>query len=108
MSRQAHLSISPGVFTAMSNMNDNRAYYTFNGDLNQMGQIESFLRERGFPVVKNNVYPGFPQSQLEQYKRALKAVFDARVPGWWNQRERLIEHGICTDEEYRSALDREV
>lgn len=97
-------SVAPGTLAALSNRDDDRAYYTFDGDLGQMGTMETFLRERGFSVVKSGVYPGFPESQEDQYIRALRAIFECRVDGWWGQKQDLIKHGICTQAEYREAL----
>lgn len=100
-----HFSVPSGTVTAMSNRNDNRAYYTFGGDLNQMGLIERYLRSRGFAVVKSGVYPGFPRDAEKEYIRALREVWENRVEGWWSQQERLLQYGICTEDEYKAALD---
>ena len=99
-------SISPGLGTALSNRNDDRAYFTFGGDLNQMGLIERFLRDRDFPVAKCGVYPGFLKADGAEYARALKLIFVARIEGWWNQEHDLIARGICTQEEFDEALGR--
>lgn len=99
-----HFQMAPGTLTALQNMDDNRAYYTFGGDLNQMGLIFRRLADAGFPVVKSNVYPGFPRDQEEEYKRALRFVYEHQVEGWWNQREKLIAYGICTQEEFTATL----
>ena len=96
--------LAPGTLTALSGRTDNRAYYIFDGDLNQMGLIEDALRGAGFPVVKSDVYPGFPENDKETYVRALRFVYERRIEGWWNQREKLIEHGICTEDEFKIAL----
>jgi hypothetical protein len=98
-------SVAPGVFDALSGMNDNRAYYTFGGDLGQMGTIYRRLQEAGFKVVKSNVYPGFPREAEEEYKRALEYVYTYRVDGWWNQHEALLRYEICTEEAFKQALD---
>jgi hypothetical protein len=92
--------------TALSGMDDDRAYYTFSGDLNQMGTIEKALREAGFPVVKNNVYPGFPKNKKAVYIRALKYLWEHRTHGWWNQEEAFVKNGICTQEEFDHAMGR--
>jgi len=83
------------------------AYYCLDGDLCQMGIMESRLRRAGFNVVRSQsgTYPGFRECDLDEYKRALKYLFDRRVPGWWNQ--KLIDHGICTQQEYDAALTAE-
>lgn len=100
-------TIAPGVGTALAGMSDNRAYYIFSGDLNQMGIIERFLRERAYPVVKANVYPGFAKDQEEKFKDALKLIFEFRVEGWWRQELNMVKYGICSQEKFNSALGRE-
>jgi len=97
-------NVAPGTGAALANMNDNRAYYTFGGDLNQMGIIYSTLLEAGFNVVKSNVYPGFPKDKKEEYIRALKYLWDYKVEGWWNQEGKMIENGICTWNKFQAAL----
>lgn len=96
--------VAPGAVTALSNTKDTRAYYTFGGDLGQMGSIELFLKRRGFNVVKTGVYPGFSEDNEEEYIRALRAIFEGQVDGWWNQDHALIKHGICTQEMFDMAL----
>lgn len=98
-------SSAGGLFDALSGMHDNRAYFTFDGDLNQLGTIYRRLHDAGFAVVKSNVYPGFPEDAEDEYRRALDYVYGCRVNGWWNQREALIRYGICTEDEYTAALD---
>jgi hypothetical protein len=102
---ELRFSAAMGLGAALAGMNDSRAYYTFDGDLNQMGQIYAFLLGRGYPVVKSNVYPGFPRDAEETYKRALREVYQSRVEGWWSQRRQLLEYGICTEAEFVAALD---
>ncbi|QQG41855.1 MAG: hypothetical protein HYV90_00885 [Candidatus Woesebacteria bacterium] len=87
-------------------MDDDRAYFLFDGDLDQMGTIYTALREAGFPVVKNNVYPGFARDQKEEYKEALAFVFEHRTNGWWSQEDDLIKYGVCTQPEFDQALGR--
>ena len=59
--------IAPGVPAALTNMDDNRAYYTLDGDLNQMGLMYTELLRAGFQVVKTNVYPGFMKADKDEY-----------------------------------------
>lgn len=84
------------------------AYYILSGDLNQMGTMERVLREAGFNVIRSQsgTYPGFPQDAEEEYKRALKYLFDNRIAGWWNQHD-LTKYGLVTKEEFDEALQRE-
>lgn len=104
----AGFTVAPGTYSAFQDRNDNRAYFTFQGDLNQLGIIYIALLGAGFPVVKSNVYPGFIESQEDEYKLALEHVFTFRIPGWWNQKDALLKYEICTLEEYKAALDAQV
>ena len=78
-------------------------YYTFSGDLRQMSQQDDFLRERGFDVGRINVYPSVKTE--EEFKRALRAIYEARCPGWWHYSSRYIQYGICTAAEFNRAMD---
>lgn len=104
--RRLSFSVTPGVFSALSNRDDSRAYYLLDGDLSQMGIMHDRLLARGYPVVKSDVYPGFRREHLDLYVSALRYLYESRVEGWWNQERKLIEHGICTQEEYDRALGR--
>lgn len=99
---------TPGLRVALVDMHDDRAYFTFDGDLNQLGIIYQRLSEAGFDVVKNDVYPGFPKDQEETYRQGLRFLFDNQVTGWWNQRSALLKYQICTEQEFKLALDRQV
>lgn len=101
-------SIAPGTMTALANRDDNRAYYTLEGDLSQMGRMEQVLRGAGFPVVKWDVYPGFTKENEEQYIEALRYIFQNRIEGWWNQERKLIQYEICTQEQFDRALGRPI
>lgn len=104
MSEQLEWRIAPGTIPALTGRDDDRAYWIFEGDLNQMGIIQEVLKAVGFDIVKNDVYPGFPKDQEEEYKRALRFIWDYKIPGWWNQRRKLIQYEICTEEQYQEAL----
>jgi hypothetical protein len=95
-------TIPQGTANYFANNVSGDAYYIFSGDLNQMGIIEDKLRNAGFNVCRtaSGTYPGFPRNELEEYKRALKYVYDNHIEGWWNQLHYFLEHGICTQEEY--------
>lgn len=86
------------------------AYYTLGGDLNQMGIMEERLRDAGFNVVRSQsgTYPGFLESEKDEYVRALKYLFVYRVAGWWNQREAMIENKVCAPAEFKDALDAQI
>ncbi len=104
--RTANVSVAPGIVAALTNRSDNRAYFTFDGDLNQMGIIYSRLLDAGFPVVKSGVYPGFPRVQEGQYSKALRFLYESKTEGWWNQERNLVQYSICTQEEFDRVLGR--
>ena len=81
--------------------------YTFSidGDLNQMGEQQQFLRHIFIDVQQSGVVPVI---KSEDVKRALTAIFGSRVPGWWHYKSKYIELGICTAEEFKSALEIQV
>ena len=85
---------------------DNPVYYTLDGDLNQMGIMRDTLRNAGFRVAMLNVYPGFRKNNKDGYIRALQFLLDNRIKGWWNQEREMIEHGVCTQEEFDNAIGR--
>lgn len=66
-----------------------------------MSAQERFLRERGFKMGHSDVY-AMVETEEEQ-RRAIEAIWKARVEGWWNH--RLIDLGIATQEEFDQALD---
>lgn len=101
---QPSFTVAAGVGAALAHTGDTRAYYIFSGDLGQMGLIYEALLQAGFEVVKRNVYPGFPEDQVDEFRRALDFVFERRIEGWWNQREALLKYEICTENEYEAAL----
>jgi hypothetical protein len=80
------------------------AYYCLNGDINQMGIKERVLIEAQFPVTrsKSGTYPGFLESDYDQYIAALAYLWGNKIEGWWN--EPLIKHKICSQPEFDAAL----
>lgn len=102
-------SIAPGTLDSLSTAGRHGgAYYLLYGDLSQMGIMKRVLQESGrFPTLTYaDVYPGFAKDDEENYVRALCFLFERRVAGWWNQREKLIRYGICTEDEYKVVRDR--
>lgn len=77
--------------------------FFLDGDLRQMSAQGDYLRNRGFDVAFNNVYPCLHTE--EEFKRALGLFYSCGVEGWWNYREKLINYGICTKEDYTKKLD---
>lgn len=74
------------------------------GDLNQMMEQRLFLQRRGFDVRNADVYPAVA-SEAEA-ARALAAMWQARVDGWWNMEHLFTRHGACTRQEFEEALQR--
>jgi hypothetical protein len=94
-----------GVMGLMSHaINKSRAegFASLNGDLNQMSIQADVLRAQGFTITFNDVYP-IVQTE-DDFKRALKLLWDRQVAGWWHYRERMIEYGICTNETWTNKL----
>jgi len=99
------ITVSPGVLSLLSTArtSDGSVGFLFTGDLNQMAKQEEFLRKRGFRVQRNGVYPGVCTD--EEFKNALKAIWEAEVEGWWHYMEKYVKYKICTEEAFRKALD---
>jgi hypothetical protein len=100
-------TVSSAALGALSHANRNDPGYTIalaGGDLNQMGTQYEFLRARGHDVGRRDVYPAFRNE--EDLKKGLEAIWKARVAGWWNLQWNLTNHGICTAEEFKAALDK--
>jgi hypothetical protein len=72
------------------------------GDLNQMMDQKLFLQNRGFDVRNSDVYPAVRSH--EDAKRALAAMWKARVSGWWNMESMFLRYSVCTAAEFESAL----
>ena len=97
------MRIAPGALSALahansSNTDDAVEQCTLDGDLSQMGTMFDALSQAGFDVRHWDVYPVL---QGDDIVPGLRYLWDYRVPGWWNQREEFIKHGICTAEEYQ-------
>ena len=80
--------------------------YLLNGDLNQLVNLTRFLKNCELYVTRVGIYPAF--NNVEQYVKALEAIFKNRVEGWWSQKHELIQHNICTKEEFNSILQQEI
>lgn len=102
---EGHFRIGVGTLVSLAARGDSRAYYTFDGDLQQMGTIYVVLLNAGFPVVHQDVYPGFARDKEDEYVRALRFLFIHRVPGWWNQRRDLVAYKIIDEQEFFDALN---
>jgi hypothetical protein len=102
-------SVAPGAMSSLvgagTDTTDKSAEdtYLFSGDLSQMGTMGERLRQAGFDVRNSDVYPAIQGT--EEIKRALKFIFDNKVPGWWNQRHGMLKYGLCTEEEFQNHFD---
>lgn len=76
--------------------------YLLDGDLCQMSTQEEFLRSHGFDVGRCNVYPAVRTE--EEFKRALRAIWENKVAGWWHYKDKYGKYGICTAEKCDAAL----
>jgi hypothetical protein len=72
------------------------------GDLNQMMEQKLFLDRGGFDARNWDVYPAVATDA--EAKRALAAMWRAKVAGWWNMGHLFIQHGACAKQEFEEAL----
>lgn len=72
-----------------------------NGDLNQMSDQRKFLMNQGFSIGQEDVYPTLGEVDA---KAALTKLWEYKVSGWWNYHSLLLQKGICTESEFKSAL----
>jgi len=98
-------SIGAGVFNLLCTADSARAPAEFSfylkGDLEQMSIQRAFLQNIGLEVEQSNVYPVLKQ---EDVPAALIRIFESRVKGWWNYKEKLVELNICTAEVFMEQL----
>ena len=76
--------------------------FLLDGDLGQMSTQKSYLKSKGLPVGQSGVYPGFRTE--EDFKKALRLIWENRVEGWWGYKTSYVMYGICTSEEFYKAL----
>lgn len=81
-------------------------YLLSQGDLCQLSDQRRFLEQRGFDIERVDVYSGVETEQ--EYVSAIRALYQSCVNGWWNYRDDLIKHGVCTIEEFQAKLKRSV
>lgn len=77
--------------------------FSFNGDLNCMGIQAQFLKLKGFDIAFNDVYPCVKTE--DEFKRAIKLIFDNDVEGWWNYREKILKYGICDEQTWQQKIE---
>ena len=103
------LQVGEGVLGLLAQANTRKAGYGIvvgDGDLCQMAAQGRFLRERGMDIGNIDVYPAV--RTREEELQALRLMWEGRVDGWWNLRERFVREGICTADEAADALHHEV
>jgi len=100
------LSTSVGVFNLLATANKAEASdeYTFylSGDLSQMAEQDSFLKSQGFSLGRSDVYPLLKECDVP---RALNLIYECKVTGWWNYKDRYVKYNICTVDEFKKALE---
>jgi len=72
------------------------------GDLRQAGIQSLFLRHQGFDIQQVDVFPAL--ATKEEYISALKMIYCNYVYGWWNYKDQCIQHGVCTDDEFKKKF----
>jgi hypothetical protein len=101
----ARVSIQPGVASligsAVSGARSEDHTFLLNGDLRQMSEQGAFLRNRGFSVEQNDVYPSLRE---EDVTPALRILWNEKVEGWWQYRTALVQRKICTEAQWKKAL----
>ena len=96
-----------GVMALIESATDKRndgKLFTLEGDLSQMANQRDFLEKRGFRVGRIDCYPGLFTE--EDYRKALTAIWENRVDGWWHYDEDYVKYGICTMEQFNTRLGR--
>jgi hypothetical protein len=99
-------SVSDGVLGLLATANKAKASdeYTFYlaGDLCQMAEQDSFLKNQGFSLGRSDVYPLLKECDVF---RALNLIYEYKVTGWWNYKDRYVKYNICTANEFKKALE---
>lgn len=106
---KVEFSVSPGVLgligCAGSKKKSEEFTFYMGGDLSQMSKQESHLHSIGVETTHSDVFPVIKGVDV---KRALESIFKNRVEGWWHYQSKYEELGICSAEEFDSALDERV
>ena len=87
---------------AADGRNDEGFDFSLNGDLCQMSSQKNFLIQRCFIVGQSDVYPTL---RTEDVKPALTDIWKAKIDGWWHYCKKYVELGICTEQQFKEALD---
>ena len=87
------------------NLGDQAGYrYVFDrGDLRQIAAQMEFLRKHGFQIGSVNAFPAVRTE--EDLKKGLTLIWNNKVDGWWNYKDRFSRYGICSDADFNIALN---
>lgn len=75
------------------------------GDLCQMYKQMDFLERKGLEVL---IEGGIPYVKKDWYEYAVREIYETGITGWWNYKDDLISFNICTVEEFKKRLERQV
>ena len=80
--------------------------YTFylQGDLQGMAYQKEVLVYNGYDVKHSDVYPVL---QEKDKKSALTLFWRGKVDCWWLYKDKLIQLGICTEDEFKEAVKKQ-
>lgn len=78
-----------------------KARFYLDGDLNQMGIQRDYLQRQNIEIINSNVYPTVHENDT---KKALELIWKNNVAGWWHYKDKYVELGICTADQFTSKL----
>jgi hypothetical protein len=96
--------MSSGVADLLINRerHDQGYEFTFDDDLNQMSIQMGFLQHSGFDVGRCGVYSAVKTQ--DEFDRAITAIWNFKIEGWWHYKEKLVELKVCINDEFQKAL----
>ena len=78
------------------------------GDLNQQAIQRRLLSTIPIGYIeyeKVDVYCSISNNDIVRF---VSMMYTRKIEGWWLYNEELIEHNVCTVEQYRESLKQEV
>jgi hypothetical protein len=75
------------------------------GDLHSLSQQAGVLEDADIAVRILEKGPAIDDADVP---KALRVLWVAPIPGWENYKDELIQHGICTAEEFERGLEVQV
>lgn len=78
--------------------------FQLRGDLDCMGIQKKALQYSGINVLQSDVYPVI--REVDKIS-SLRRIWDSLIKGWWHYKEEMIEGGICSAEEWETAIGNE-